>query len=268
MAVPDVLCKTQRDGQGSGDGQQEAAGGSAWLVTGAGQAQPSKELPPHPLLHPPQLAPPWGTPPGPCQSPAGERQEERLGETEHLWTPHPTSLTVPGSRVEAPWDPPPPRSIRRGRRCGRAGRTAGTPLACSALSPTAGCCPWGCSCPEERGQSQGVPMLLLVPLAHSLGEKRSLLPCLPLPSWMVLGVKARSPLVGKNNPRDRRGQGQPHRQDGGDQERQWFLQVFDLEVIRGSRIGWRRGWWGLAGTWWWHPGEERPFILSSTSLVP
>lgn len=49
---------------------------------------------------------------------------------------------------------PPPRSTRRGRRCGRARRTAGTRPACSALSPTAGCCPWGRSCPSGRGQGQ------------------------------------------------------------------------------------------------------------------
>lgn len=51
-------------------------------VPATGKAQPSKEPPPHPLLHPPLRVPPWGTPPGPGRSPAGERQEERLGEME------------------------------------------------------------------------------------------------------------------------------------------------------------------------------------------
>lgn len=41
---------------------------------------------------------------------------------------------------------PPLQPTLRGPRCGRAGRTVGTPLACSAPSPTAGGCLWGYSC--------------------------------------------------------------------------------------------------------------------------
>jgi len=36
----------------------------------------------------------------------------------------------------------------------------------------------------------------------------------------------------------------------------------DLEVKRVSRMGWRRRWWGLAGTWRWHQGRR------GTSLQP
>lgn len=49
---------------------------------------------------------------------------------------------------------PPLRPTRRGPRCGRAGRTAGTPRACSAPSPTAGCCLWGCSYRSKSGAKQ------------------------------------------------------------------------------------------------------------------
>ena len=131
-------------------------------VPATGKAHPSKKPPPHHLLHPPRRAPPWGRPPGPGRSPAGERQEESLGEMEQRWRLRPMSMTVPDAVVDATglWDPPHPRSTRKGRRCGRARRTAGTLPACSAPSPTAGCCPWGCSCPTGRGQS-GTPRVSL-----------------------------------------------------------------------------------------------------------
>ena len=164
-----------------------------------GKPNPARNPPPHPLLHPPLHAPPWGTPLGPGRSPAGERQEERLGEMEQRWRLQPASVTVPDPAVDAAvqWDPPPPRSTRRGRRCGRARRTAGTPPACSALSLTAGCCPWGYSCPMERGQSQGhcgCPCAPPSPSAHRDAEKmgeRGVTP--PLPSWIPPGAEARSP---------------------------------------------------------------------------
>ena len=61
----------------------------------------------------------------------------------------PSGCSAPPASCSPPLPP-----TRRGPRCVRAGRTAGTPHACSALSPTAGCCLWGCSCWSKREAKQ------------------------------------------------------------------------------------------------------------------